>query len=58
MAPRTRCALISSKRDRKTVLEALRSGACGYLLKSANASQLGEALNQLMQEVESMSHPK
>lgn len=46
---RTRCALISGKRDRKTVLEALRSGACGYLLKSASASQLGEALSQLMQ---------
>jgi DNA-binding NarL/FixJ family response regulator len=46
---RTRCALISSRRDRKTVLESLRSGACGYLLKSSNAVQLGEALNQLMQ---------
>ncbi len=46
---RTRCALISSRRDRKTVLESLRSGACGYLLKSSNATQLGEALNQLMQ---------
>jgi DNA-binding NarL/FixJ family response regulator len=46
---RTRCALISSRRDRKTVLESLRSGACGYLLKSSSATQLGEALNQLMQ---------
>ncbi len=36
-------------RDRKTVLEALRCGACGYLLKNSSAAQLADALNQLMQ---------
>jgi DNA-binding NarL/FixJ family response regulator len=46
---KTKCALISGKRDRKTVLEALRCGACGYLLKDSSAAQLAEALNQLMQ---------
>jgi DNA-binding NarL/FixJ family response regulator len=46
---RTKCALISGKRDRKTVLEALRCGACGYLLKNSSAAQLSDALNQLLQ---------
>jgi DNA-binding NarL/FixJ family response regulator len=46
---RTKCALFSGGRDRKTVLEALRCGACGYLLKNSSAAQLADALNQLMQ---------
>jgi DNA-binding NarL/FixJ family response regulator len=46
---RTKCAVISGRRDRKTVLEALRCGACGYLLKNSSAAQLADALNQLMQ---------
>ena len=31
---RTRCAVLSLRKDRKTVLEVLRTGACGFLLKS------------------------
>jgi DNA-binding NarL/FixJ family response regulator len=43
---RTRCAVLSVKKDRKTVLEVLRTGACGYLLKSSTSDQMADALNQ------------
>ncbi len=46
---RTRCAVISVRKDRKTVLEVLRSGACGYLLKTSTASQMADALSQFTQ---------
>jgi DNA-binding NarL/FixJ family response regulator len=46
---RTRCAVLATRKDRKTVLEVLRSGACGYLLKSSTAQQMAEALYQLAQ---------
>ncbi len=42
----TRCAVISTRKDRKTVLEVLRTGACGYLLKTSSADQMAEALTQ------------
>lgn len=45
----TRCAVISVRKDRKTVLEALRTGACGYLLKSSTADQMADALGQFIQ---------
>jgi len=43
---RTRCAVFSIRKDRKTVLEVLRAGACGYLLKSSSSDQMAEALAQ------------
>jgi DNA-binding NarL/FixJ family response regulator len=43
---RTRCAVLSVKKDRKTVLEVLRTGACGFLLKSSTCEQMADALNQ------------
>jgi DNA-binding NarL/FixJ family response regulator len=46
---RTRCAVFSVRKDRKTVLEVLRSGACGYLLKSSTAEQMADALSQFTQ---------
>ena len=46
---RTRCAVFSVRKDRKTVLEVLRSGACGYLLKTSSASQMADALSQFTQ---------
>ncbi|MBV9082976.1 MAG: response regulator transcription factor [Acidobacteriaceae bacterium] len=46
---RTRCAVLSTRRDRKTVLEVLRTGACGYVLKSSSAEQMVEALSQFVQ---------
>jgi DNA-binding NarL/FixJ family response regulator len=45
----TRCAVISIRKDRKTVLEVLRSGACGFLLKSSSSQQMAEALAQFTQ---------
>jgi DNA-binding NarL/FixJ family response regulator len=46
---RTRCAVFSVRKDRKTVLEVLRTGACGYLLKSSSSEQMAEALCQFTQ---------
>ncbi len=46
---RTRCAVFSVRKDRKTVLEVLRCGACGYLLKSSTAEQMSDALTQFTQ---------
>ena len=46
---RTRCAVMSVRKDRKTVLEVLRTGACGFLLKSSTAEQMAEALTQFCQ---------
>jgi DNA-binding NarL/FixJ family response regulator len=45
----TRCAVFSVRKDRKTVLEVLRCGACGYLLKSSTADQMADALTQFTQ---------
>jgi DNA-binding NarL/FixJ family response regulator len=45
----TRCAVISVRKDRKTVLEVLRTGACGYLLKSSSPEQMADALGQFLQ---------
>ena len=44
----TKIVVTSIRRDRKTVLEVLRSGAGAYVLKSGPASHLLEAFQQLM----------
>ncbi len=46
---RTRCAVLSTRKDRKTVLEVLRTGACGYVLKTSTSEQMADALNQFTQ---------
>jgi len=46
---RTRCAVFSVRKDRKTVLEVLRTGACGFLLKTSTADQMADALLQFTQ---------
>lgn len=46
---RTRCAVFSVRKDRKTVLEVLRTGACGFLLKTSTSEQMAEALGQFSQ---------
>ncbi|HWF48650.1 MAG TPA: response regulator transcription factor [Bryobacteraceae bacterium] len=46
---RTRCAVLATRKDRKTVLEVLRNGACGYLLKSSSVMQMAEGLHQFTQ---------
>ncbi len=45
----TRCLIVSSGHSRNQVQEALRSGAAGYLLKAAPASQLLEAVEVVRQ---------
>jgi DNA-binding NarL/FixJ family response regulator len=45
----TRCAILSTRKDRKTVLEVLRGGACGYILKTSTSEQVAEALSQFVQ---------
>jgi DNA-binding NarL/FixJ family response regulator len=45
----TRCAVFSTRKDRKTVLEVLRAGACGFLLKTSSPQQMAEALGQFTQ---------
>ena len=46
---KTRCAVFSIRKDRKTVLDVLRTGACGYLLKSSTSEQMADALGQFIQ---------
>ncbi|HLH41346.1 MAG TPA: response regulator transcription factor [Bryobacteraceae bacterium] len=44
----TRIVVLSTKQDRKTVVEALRCGVNGFLLKSAPWTQLMEAFDQVL----------
>jgi DNA-binding NarL/FixJ family response regulator len=46
---RTRCAVFATRKDRKTILEVLRAGACGFILKTSNSAQMAEALGQFSQ---------
>ena len=46
---RTRCAVLSTRKDRKTVLEVLRTGACGYVLKTSTPEQMADAMGQFTQ---------
>ncbi|MEP6961571.1 MAG: response regulator transcription factor [Acidobacteriota bacterium] len=45
---KTKIIVLSTRRDRKTVVEALRCGVDGFLLKSAPAAQLLEAFEQVL----------
>jgi DNA-binding NarL/FixJ family response regulator len=44
----TKIVILSTRRDRKTVIEALRCGASGFLLKSAPAQQMLDAFEQIL----------
>lgn len=44
----TKIVVLSTRRDRKTVVEALRCGVNGFLLKSGPAHQLVEAFDQIL----------
>ena len=44
----TKIVVLSIRKDRKTVVEALRCGVSGFLLKSAPSSELLEALEQVL----------
>jgi len=43
----TRMVLMSSRSDRKTIIESLRCGAQGFVLKSGSAQQLFDSLRQV-----------
>jgi DNA-binding NarL/FixJ family response regulator len=45
----TKIVVLSLRKDRKTVVEALRCGVSGFLLKSAPSSELLEALEQVLE---------
>lgn len=45
----TKIVVLSTRRDRKTVVEALRCGVSGFLLKSAHSQQLLEAFAQIVE---------
>jgi DNA-binding NarL/FixJ family response regulator len=45
----TRFAVLSTRKDRKAVVEALRSGVSAFVLKSSSGSQLLEALKQILE---------
>ena len=44
----TRIVVLSTRKDRKTVVEALRSGVNAFLLKSSPSTQLLEAFDQIL----------
>ncbi len=44
----TKIGVISSRNDRKTVLEALRSGVSAFILKSGSSDQVAEAVRQML----------
>ncbi|MBI5084936.1 MAG: response regulator transcription factor [Acidobacteria bacterium] len=46
--PATRCVVLAMRTDRKTVLEVLRAGAQGYLLKTSTSTQLLDCLEQVL----------
>ena len=45
----TRCVVLTTRTDRKTVLEVLRAGAQGYFLKTSTGEQLLDCLKQVME---------
>jgi DNA-binding NarL/FixJ family response regulator len=45
----TKIVVLSMRRDRKTVVEALRCGVSGFLLKSAPSSEMLEAFEQVLE---------
>jgi DNA-binding NarL/FixJ family response regulator len=47
-ALRTKLVVLSTRKDRKTVVEALRCGVSAFLLKSASSSQLIESFAQVL----------
>lgn len=47
-SPATKVVVLSTRRDRKTVVEALRCGVSAFLLKSAPSEQLLEAFAQIL----------
>src|ERR1700678_3543325 len=49
-SPATRCLALSAYEDRASVLEALRSGAVGYLVKGAAPREILEAISRAVRD--------
>ena len=49
VSPETKMIVLSTRRDRKTVVESLRAGASGFVLKSSHGQQLVEAIGQVLE---------
>jgi DNA-binding NarL/FixJ family response regulator len=49
--PESRIVILTTSTEDQDLFEAVKSGACGYLLKSMDADGLVEALNDLEQEI-------
>jgi len=47
-AAQTRCVILASQSDRKTVLEALRAGAQGFLLRSSSGDNLLDCFERVL----------
>jgi len=45
----TRCVVLTTRTDRKTVLEVLRAGAQGYFLQSGSGAQLLDCMDQVLE---------
>jgi len=48
IAPGTRIVMLTIEDSNQTIAEALRAGACGYLAKTAKASDIVEAIHDVM----------
>jgi DNA-binding NarL/FixJ family response regulator len=46
-----RIVILTTSTDERDLFEAIKSGACGYLLKSMDAAELAEALDQAQQGI-------
>jgi len=49
--PEVKIVILTTSTDENDLFEAIKSGACGYLLKSMDADELLEALEQAMQGI-------
>ncbi len=49
--PEMKIVILTTSTEEKDLFEAIKSGACGYLLKSMDADELVEALEQAMQGI-------
>ncbi len=49
--PETKIVILTTSTEDQNLFEAVKSGACGYLLKSMDAEELVEALDQVQQGI-------
>jgi two-component system, NarL family, response regulator NreC len=56
-SPDTKVIILSMYRDEPYVIEALQNGACGYVLKEANMSDLTKAIHEVIEGRHYLSSP-